>query len=386
MRRTITRGLALAAIGTLGLTGPAYAGTTTGHNGDSPDPGSSYDGPPSMTVDPDPPYATPYDTPENPGDPADTPDATPSTPGDTPESPTVSPSESPTVTLSPVGPSPSATPTDSPTPTRSSATRTSPATPTPDHVRLHTAITGAQSADAASSVVRYTVRVRATGGAAHQVTATISVHPHTARLAEPAACHGGATTHCRLGDVRHAHTLTFREHPGHAARRITVNVTVTAKDAPAASSSMVLILRRPPRHTARPTAPRPAPAVTVTHEAPDPATHPVAAAPAPPPAVAPPVTIGSSPDAAQRPLKPDLSQEQEQAAPPKPRLPVVAPRPGPNPTPNGAPVTVRPVADGHTITSGSGMPTRTIFGILAAAASFVGLVTALVLIRRRHET
>lgn len=381
MRRTITRGLALAAIGTLGLTGPAYAGTTTGSGGGGPDP--VVDGPPPVTLGPA--YGPTYDPRVSPDDPAAAPDAT--TPGgDTPTQPTDSP-PAPTDVPSPSGTSATATPTDTPTPT---PTHSAP-TQRPAHVRLHTAITGAQSDG--SSLVGYAIRVRATGGAAHAVIATISVRPHAARLAKPAACHGGAPTHCRLGDLRHARLLAFREQPGHATRRITVDVTVTAANAPATSTSMVLILRRPPRHTARPTVPHQAPPAAVVHRAPEPATHPVVTAPAPPPAVAPPavappaaappVTTVSPPDVAQQPLNPGLSREQ--AAPPMPRLPVVAPRPGPNPTPDGAPVTVRPVANGHPITGGSRMPTRTIIGILGAAASFVGLVTALVLIRRRHE-
>lgn len=370
MRRTITRGLALAAIGTLGLTGPAYAGTTTGRGGEGPDPGPYLDGPPPPTT-----VGPAYDTRESPDDREGTPAET--TQGATPTEPTDPSTEVPPTS----GNSPTATHTDTPTPTPTPTPTHSSHTPVPAHVRLHTAITGAQAA--ASSLVRYTIRVRATGGAARSVIATVSVHPHATRRAKPAACQGTALTHCRLGDVRHAHLLTFREHPGHATRRITVDVTVTATNAPATSSAMVLVLRRPPRHTARPAVPHQAPPATVTHRAPEPATHRVVATPAPPPAVAPPVTTVSSPDAAQRPLNPDLSREQ--AAPPKPRLPVVAPRPRPNPTPDGAPVTVRPVADGHPVTSGPGMPTRTIFGILGAAASFVGLVTALVLIRRRHE-
>lgn len=327
MRRTFLRGLVLVGIGTLSLTGPGPLALAASGDHQSPSPGSAS---PSRTDD------TPSASPS--------PTASATTPG----------------TLSPSG-----TPTATPSPTRT-------------RVHLHTALIDAQSGSG-SARARYSVRVRATGGVARQAVATIAVHPGRARFAAPGACHGAATLHCRLGDLHHARLLTFRERPGHAAHRLTVTVTLTAANAPATKRTTVLVLRSTPRRTVREAVPHYVPQYVPPQTITEHELQTVAGPPVRQPA--PPATIMSTPDA---PLDPGLAGEQ--AAPAKPRLPVIAPRPGPRPTPNGAPVTVRPVADGHTITGdASGMPTRTIFGLLAAAASFVGLVTALVLIRRRNE-
>jgi len=348
MRRTIMRGLVLVGIGTLGLTGTgSLAGAATGGGLGSPD--STY------WHGPSPGSALPT-----------TPDDTPSSPSATP-SPSKSPSQSPSQSLSQ-----SASGTGSPSPSRT-RTATPTSSPEPARVRLHAALIGATTTGTDAARARYTVRVKASGGMAHRVVATVAVHPHGARFAGPAACHGGAKQRCRLGDVHHAHRLTFRERPGHAAHRLRIEVTVTSANAPTTTSTMVLVVRRTPAHTVREAAPPYVPPQTITQRE-----LTTVAAPQPPAA-----TIFSTPDGAQAPLGPP---DAARAAPDKPRLPVIAPRPGPRPTPNGAPVTVRPVADGHAIKgAASGMPTRTIFGLLAAASSFVGLVTALVLIRRRNE-
>lgn len=324
MRRTVMRGLMFVGVGTMGLTGtgpPAGAAT--------PSPGA--------------------------------------------EAPALSPA-SPSPSSSSSSPSRTGSPTASPTHTR---------------IRLHTAIIGARTTGAEGTRARYTLRVRATGGVAHDVVATIKVRPRSARFAAPRACHGAAHIRCRLGDVHRARTLHFRERAGHARpgkRRLTIAVTVRAADASAEKSTMVLVLRTAPPRTAPPRtvrqyAPRYAPPATIIRPRLTTVIDPPEQYAAPPPTMFPP------PDAAEAPMAQTMRREgAAPGAPHKPRLPVIAPRPGPRPTPNGAPVTVRPVANGHPITGdASGMPTRTILGLLAAAASFVGLVTALVLIRRRNE-
>lgn len=347
MRRTIMRGLALVGIGTLGLTGPgAIASAATGDGHRSPDPGSQY-GPASRT--------------------------TPPGPSDTPT--TASASASPSHPRS-------VTPTGSRSPGRTPTVIPSTAAPEPTRVRLHTALVGARMSGAHSSLARYAVRVRATGGVAHRVRATIAVRPRGARFATPTACHGRTPVRCRLGDVHRGRLLTFRQRPGHPAHRFTIAVTVTAANAPAKKGTMVLVLHTAPAHTVREAVPRYVPPETVTQRELTTVAGPTVRQPA-----APLATIFSTPDAAEAPLDGPLAGGPGATAPSKPRLPVIAPRPGPRPTPNGAPVTVRPIANGHPITgNASGMPTRTILGLLAAAASFVGLVTALVLIRRRNET
>ena len=329
MRRTFLRGLVLVGIGTLGLTGPGTLAVAATGVHESPSPGSA--------------------SPSGADDSTATPSASPS--------PTGSASASGTPTLS-------GTPTPSPTRSR---------------VRLHTALVNAQSGSG-SARAHYSVRLRATGGVAHRAAATITVRPGRARFAAPGACRGTATLRCRIGDLRGTRVLTFRERPRHRAHRLTVTVKLTAANAPATARTTVLVLHGTPRHTVREAVPQYVPQYAPPRTVTERELRTVAGPPVRRPA--PPATIVSTPDA---PLGPGLAGAQ--AAPAKPRLPVIAPRPGPRPTPNGAPVTVRPVADGHMVTgNASGMPTRTIFGILAAAASFVGLVTALVLIRRRNES
>jgi hypothetical protein len=231
----------------------------------------------------------------------------------------------------------------------------------------------------------YTLRIGAAGGTARKVVAAISVRPRGTRFTGPRACTGRSTVHCRLGTVHGTRALRFHQR-GHLASsaRLTLYVTASAANAPAERSTTVLVFRRTPPRTVHRSVPRYVREPVVTR-------HDVQAVPAAPRATLaapPPVTVLASPPAVTgaAPARGNIGGREAGPAPARPQLPVIAPRPGPRPTPNGAPVTVRPVADGHELTGdASGMPTRTIFGLLAAAASFVGLVTALVLVRRRNE-
>jgi hypothetical protein len=314
-----------------------------------------------------------------------------------PESPaTASPTSAAPAAQTPSSATPtsaSPSPTGSATPDRQSATAsaspgrtTPPPAPSPTHtrIRLHTTVIGVQAVSAGLPRAHYTLRVGAAGGTARKVVAAISVRPRGTRFTGPRACTGQGTVHCRLGTVHGTRALRFHQR-GHlsSSARLTLYVTASAANAPTERSTTVLVFRRTPPRTVHRSAPRyvQEPAVT-RHDVVAVPEAPRATLAAPPPVrlVDPPAATGAAP------AEGDMRGGPAAPAPERPQLPVIAPRPGPRPTPNGAPVTVRPVADGHQLTGdASGMPTRTIFGLLAAAASFVGLVTALVLVRRRNE-
>ena len=286
-------------------------------------------------------------------------------------------------------PSPSGDRSSSASPTSGTRTPTRTATPSPSPsetdraVRLHVAITGVRLKTHGTGV-RYAVRVRATGGTAGHATAAVAVRPHGTGGASPDACHGTATVRCHLGDLRTGRTLTFRRHVGHA-HRVRIDVTVDAPNSRAAAATTVLVIHRSTRHPAPRTGHRhPARPRTVLVQRPLPPVNP----PAPVTPALP--AIPAAPSSTMVATPPDAGLTGPGARNPadrsRPRLPAVAPRPGPQPTPNGAPVTVRPVADGQSRAGdAAGVPARTILGLLAAAASFVGVVTASVLIRRRNE-
>lgn len=292
--------------------------------------------------------------------------------------------------------------------------RTHPTPATGTAVRLNLSTEAHTTRRHTMTTVIYRVTVAPNRDAAPRTVITVATRPHIRWTSRPASCTGGTTARCELGDLRGPRTLTFvladaalPRHPTISASAETAGVrscpatTVlvlpirhTSRDMPAPSGIPARPGTSAPRgthtpsaehrgHTDRHTTPRATGHGTHhahgrrTAEGPtggpasDPPTEPPASRPASP-------SARTTPDATGTPnAQPTLDAG---------RKPSIAPPPGPSPTPTGAPAAMRPAADGADLPGGAGgIPLRKILGVLAASASFIGLVTAIALFRRRND-
>lgn len=415
LARRIARGLIAASIGSLPFAVPAAVAdtpppsATTESSAPSSPPAWATTRPPVSTGAPD-----DASSPAHPPGITGSSDASSATPRATagrraPGSPNTAPTPpvTPMVTLSPhpAHPTPAVTRTPRhthPTPMLTLTPHRARPTPAPSTAARLNLSTSVHTAQRHTTTVIYRVTVGPDRGTAPHTVVTVATRPRITWTSRPEACAGGATSRCALGGLRGPQTLTFVLADAPHPRQPTIVASATAAGIRSCSATTVLVLpdRRAPhgspdprgtrtpgaehhRHAERHAPPRAT--KHATHRSPDRraagtspgerASDPPTRRPASPPAAS---SAPAAPNAIGTPdTRPTLGAG---------RAPSIAPPPGPSPTPAGPPAAMRPAADGTTFPTGTaGVPLRKILGVLAASVSFVGLVTAISLYRRRND-